>query len=44
MAYEKGMIYLKRENDARSTWVYRGIERLDDIHQIDFTLSRFNRL
>ncbi len=44
MAYEKGMIYLKRENDARSTWVFRGIERLDDIHQIDFTLSRFNRL
>ncbi len=43
LANEKGMICLKRENDARSTWVFRGIERLDDIHQLDFTLSRFNR-
>ena len=42
-AKENGMGYLRRENDARSTWVFRGLEWLDDIHQIDFTLSRFNR-
>lgn len=37
------LAYLKQENDEMAFGaIFRGVEWLDDIHQIDFTLSRFS--
>ena len=37
------LAYLKRENDELASGaIFRGVELLEDIHQIDFTLSRFS--
>ena len=42
-AIEKHLLFLKRENDSFPHSFFRGVEILEDVNQIDFTLSRFNR-